>query len=69
MKAAFQPDNGGTAAKPAVVIDHAVERAVAVTPSGRVLVDRQRPADAAVVALQWLRELRARLPLPVNSPR
>jgi serine/threonine-protein kinase len=69
MKAAFPPDNGGTAAKPLAVIDQAFERAVAVTPSGRVLVDRQPPADAAVVALQWLRELRERLPLPVNTPR
>jgi serine/threonine-protein kinase len=69
MKAAFPPDNGGTAAKPLAVIDQALERAVAVTPSGRVLVDRQPPADAAVIALQWLRELRERLPLPVNTPR
>jgi len=68
MKAAFHAENGVTE-QPAAVIDNAVERPLAVTPSGRVLVDRQPPAESAVFVLQWLRELRERLPLPVNAPR
>jgi Tol biopolymer transport system component len=69
MKAAFVPDESGVPSKPFVVEDHAVERVLAVTPSGRVLVERQPPAEGAVFVLQWLRELRERLPLPVNAPR
>jgi hypothetical protein len=34
-----------------------------------VLVERQPDADTAVIVLEWLRELRERLPLPVNAPR
>lgn len=68
MKAAFHPDGSGAIA-PIVVSDHVVERVLAVAPSGRVLVERQPPAESAVIVLQWLREVRERLPLPVNSPR
>jgi hypothetical protein len=68
MKTAFVPDPA-TVGTPAAVLDRAGDRAIAVTPSGRVLVERRAPADAAVLVLQWLRELRERLPLPVNAPR
>jgi serine/threonine-protein kinase len=69
MEAAFVPDGSGAPSRPAVMVDHAVEQVLAVTPSGRVLVERQPPAEGAVFVLQWLRELRERLPLPVNAPR
>jgi serine/threonine-protein kinase len=51
------------------LLDRDGDRLVAVAPSGRALIDRQRAADTAVVVLHWLRELRERLPLPVNAPR
>jgi len=52
-----------------VVLDRAGERAIAIAPSGRVLVERRPGADTAVIVLQWIRELRERLPLPVTAPR
>jgi eukaryotic-like serine/threonine-protein kinase len=69
MKASFRPEDGTVTAKPVAVLDRAGERALAVTPSGRVLVERQPPPEAAVFVVQWLRELRERLPLPVTVPR
>ena len=68
MKAAFHPEESATA-RPAAILDRAGERSVAVTPAGRILADRQAPSESAVFVLQWLRELRERLPLPVNAPR
>ena len=68
MCAAFHSEDAA-AAKPAVILDRAADRSVAVTPSGRFLIDRQTPSASAVFVLQWLRELRERLPLPVNAPR
>jgi eukaryotic-like serine/threonine-protein kinase len=58
------------AQKPATLFDRAGARVLAVTPSGRILVE-ESPAgrDTARVVLQWLRELRERLPLPVTAPR
>jgi DNA-binding winged helix-turn-helix (wHTH) protein/Tol biopolymer transport system component len=54
----------------AIVFDRPDARVLGVTPDGRVLIERQPPAlDAAVVVLQWLREVRERLPLPVAAPR
>ena len=67
LRTAFAADRQPGAA--AVVLDRAGERAVAVSPSGRLLVARATEADTALVALQWLRELGERLPLPVNVPR
>jgi serine/threonine-protein kinase len=69
MKMAFAPETGTAPGVPAAVLDRAGERALAVAPSGRILVERQPEADTAVIMLQWLRELRQRLPLPVTSPR
>ena len=62
--------DGSAAASPAqAVLDRAGERPLAVTPAGRVLIERHPDADSAIVVLQWLRELGERLPLPVNPPR
>jgi eukaryotic-like serine/threonine-protein kinase len=69
MTSAFHPDESAAVSKPSAVIDNAIERAIAVTPSGRALLDRRPPSEGAVFVLQWLRELRERLPLPVNAPR
>ena len=56
---------------PDVVFDAARARVLAVTPSGRVLIEDDPPStgETALVVLQWLRELRQRLPLPVTAPR
>ena len=67
LEAAFTPD--GAPARTLPLLDRAGERVVAVAPSGRLLIARGADPDTALVALQWLRELRERLPLPVNTPR
>ena len=56
--------------RPDILFDRAGARVLAVTPTGRLLVEEQ-PAgtERALVVLQWLRELRQRLPLPVTAPR
>jgi eukaryotic-like serine/threonine-protein kinase len=68
MKTAFTPV-GATTGRNDVVLDRAGEHAIAVAPSGRLLVERRPGPDTAVIVLQWLRELRERLPLPVTAPR
>jgi serine/threonine-protein kinase len=56
--------------KPAVAFDRVGSRVLAVTPSGRMLTEDEPPGgDTALVVLQWLRELRQRLPPPVRTPR
>lgn len=56
--------------KPAIVFERAGTRVLAVTPSGRVLIEEPSGGrDTALVVLQWLRELRQRLPRPVTAPR
>jgi len=51
------------------VFDRAGARVAAVTPAGRVLVRFQPAPSTAIVILQWLRELRERMPQPVTAPR
>ena len=68
MRAAFDPEKG-TAHAPDAVSARA-GRVLAIAPSGRVLsVARADAAPRALVVLNWLRELRERLPLPVAAPR
>ena len=56
--------------KPVPVFDRAGTRVMAVTPSGRILIEESPTGrDSAILVLQWLRELRQRLPLPVTAPR
>jgi Tol biopolymer transport system component len=55
--------------KPEVVFDRPGARVLAVTPSGRILIDEEPSGGAALVVLQWLREVRQRLPIPVTAPR
>jgi hypothetical protein len=52
------------------VIDRPSSQVLAIAGNGRVLV-AERPAanGRALVVLQWLRELRQRLPPPITAPR
>jgi serine/threonine-protein kinase len=69
MRAGFDA-SGPRVQTPETVFDRPNARVLAVTPSGRLLIEeRPVPTDRAVVVLQWLRELRQRLPLPVTAPR
>jgi serine/threonine-protein kinase len=56
-----------------IVFDRPDADVIGIAPDGRLLLDVQpRPAipvNGATVILQWLREVRERLPLPVSSPR
>jgi serine/threonine-protein kinase len=65
----FAPGADGPASPAQPVLDRAGDRPLAVTPAGRILIERRQDPDSAVVVLQWLRELGDRLPLPVNPPR
>ena len=65
--ASFDPV-GGVAGAPELVQSAATGRVLAVAPSGRLLL-RPQNAVRAFVTLQWLRELRDRLPQPVLAPR
>ena len=67
MRASFDPATGAVGA-PDVVHNGAAERVLTVTPAGRVLLSPQN-AVRGFVTLQWLRELRDRLPQPVVAPR
>jgi DNA-binding winged helix-turn-helix (wHTH) protein/Tol biopolymer transport system component len=70
MRAGFDGASGPRVQSPETVFDRPNARVLAVTPSGRLLIEeRPATADRAVVVLQWLRELRQRLPLPVAAPR
>ena len=69
MRAGFDGANGPRVQSTETVFDRPNARVLAVTPSGRVLVEEHPATDRAVVVLQWLRELRQRLPLPVAAPR
>jgi len=67
LRASFDP-NAGTVGAAEVVQDGAGGRPLSVTATGRVLMSPQT-RTRALVTLQWLRELRDRLPQPVVSPR
>ena len=69
MRAAFDPSREPDGQRADVAFDRAGARVAAVTPAGRVLVRQQPPPSTAIVILQWLRELRERMPQPVTAPR
>src|SRR3954465_1753758 len=68
MRAAFDPDRGAARASEAVAAN-AAGQVMAITPTGRILTLRMAAPTRAFVVLQWLRELRERLPQPTTSPR
>jgi serine/threonine-protein kinase len=55
------------------VFDRPDADVIGIAPDGRLLLEVQplpvTPVNGATVILQWLREVRERLPLPVSSPR
>jgi serine/threonine-protein kinase len=68
LRAAFDAGQARVG-KPEVLFDRPDGRVVAVTPAGRLLIERQTLPDTAVVTLQWLREVRQKLPAPISAPR
>ena len=70
MRAAFDATREPPVQKPEVLVDAAGAPVIAIAPSGRALVERAIDgSDRAIIVLQWLRELRERLPIPVTAPR
>jgi serine/threonine-protein kinase len=71
MRASFDPARGLQGiGRPVAIVDRDGGRVLAVTPSGRMLIhDRAPGSDAVLVILQWLRELRERIPQPTAVPR
>jgi len=70
VRAAFDPAHEVHVGAREIVFDRPGARVLAVAPGGRLLIQRQSArADSAIVVLQWLRELRQRLPRPVTAPR
>ena len=70
LRLPFAPGPNPSAASPEVVFDRLDARVLAVAPSGRILVEQQPLLlDSAVVVLQWLREVRQKVPAPIAAPR
>ena len=70
MRAALNPSREPNGQRPEVAFDRAGARVAAVSRSGRFRFIRQQPSPStAIVILQWLRELRERMPQPVTAPR
>lgn len=69
LRATFDGSGEVRAARPEVVLERADARVAAVTATGRVLLERLDPPRAALVAIQWLRDVRQRVPAPVTAPR
>jgi DNA-binding winged helix-turn-helix (wHTH) protein/Tol biopolymer transport system component len=70
MRARFMPERQPNTATPEMVFARSDARALGVAPDGRVLIlqDLATP-DRAIVALEWLRDVRQKLPPPVTAPR
>lgn len=69
MRASFTPDGDPRAGRPETAFDRSDLRIAAVSPIGRVLFERVDPPRPALVTLQWLRDVRQRVPAPVTAPR
>jgi serine/threonine-protein kinase len=70
MRARFTPERQPNTEPPEIVFARANARALGVAPDGRLLI-AEGPAtpDRAIVALEWLRDVRQKLPPPVTAPR
>ena len=69
IRAAVDLDGRAVRSREAVV-DRGSAQILAITGTGRALLAASAPPNGrALVVLQWLRELRQRLPLPVTAPR
>ncbi len=70
LRARFSADREPRAQPPDVVFAQAGARVLDVSADGRFLVEQQPPTlDRAIVATEWLRELRQRVPPPLTAPR
>jgi Tol biopolymer transport system component len=70
LRAAFNANADPRAGAPEVVFNRPDGRVIAVAPSGRLLLEQQPAASQnAVIVLQWLREIRQRLPAPIPASR
>lgn len=69
LRATFSGSGEIRAGRPDVMVERADARVAAVSATGRVLLERLDPARPALVAVQWLREVRQRVPAPVTAPR
>ena len=70
LRARFTADPEPHVTRQEIVFAQPGARALAVAPDGRLLVEQQPlTADRALVAIEWLRELRQKLPPPIVAPR
>ena len=70
MRARFMPEREATSAAPEVVFAETDARALGIAADGRVLIRQERATpDRAIVALEWLRDVRQKLAPPVTAPR
>jgi eukaryotic-like serine/threonine-protein kinase len=70
LRARFTPDREPHVAAPEIVLMQPKAQPLGVTADGRILVAQHPPAaDRLVVAMEWLRELRQKLPPPITAPR
>jgi serine/threonine-protein kinase len=70
MRARFAPERQPNTGTPEVLLAETGARALAIAPDGRILIARDLAApDRAIVALEWLRDVRQKLPPPVTAPR
>lgn len=69
LRATFSGSGEIRAGRPDVMVERADARVAAVSATGRVLLERLDPARPALVAVQWLRDVRQRVPAPVTAPR
>jgi DNA-binding winged helix-turn-helix (wHTH) protein/Tol biopolymer transport system component len=70
VRVAFTPDPTPHAGARKIVFNRPDARVIAVAGDGRLLVERQPATESGpVLILEWLSELRRRLPLPVTTTR
>jgi serine/threonine-protein kinase len=69
LRASFAGNGDPRAGTPETVFEREDARVVGSTAQGRLLVERVEAARPARVAVQWLRDVRQRVPAPVTAPR
>jgi Tol biopolymer transport system component len=69
LRASFAANGDPRAGKPETVFERGNARVIGSTAQGRLLVEHVEAARPARVAVQWLRDVRQRVPAPVTAPR
>jgi eukaryotic-like serine/threonine-protein kinase len=70
MRARFVPERQPNPEAPEVVFARTGARALGIAPDGALLIeDDAATPDRAIAALEWLRDVRQKLPPPVTAPR